>query len=52
MIFSGVRFLYRSFPGGNDEYAKGNDLIIRGLAKYYKKNRNIEFYKKFEVFLR
>lgn len=42
VIFSGVRFLYKTFPDGNDEYSKGNDLIIRGLAKYYQRNKNIE----------
>ena len=40
-IFSGVRFLYRTFPGGNDDYNKGNDVIIEGIAKYYLINPNI-----------
>jgi hypothetical protein len=41
-IFSGVRFLYKSFPDGNKDYNKGNDLIIEGIAKYYSLNKNIE----------
>jgi hypothetical protein len=44
VIFSGVRFLYKTFPDGNDEYSKGNDLIIQGLARYYQKNKNIEIH--------
>lgn len=40
-IFSGVRFLYKTFPEGNEIYNKGNDIIISGLAKYYKYNKNI-----------
>ena len=42
IIFSGVRFLYLSFPDGNVEYSKGNDIIIRGLAEYWKRNKKIE----------
>ena len=41
-IFSGVRFLYKSFPRGNRGYNKGNDIIIEGLAKYYKVNPDIK----------
>lgn len=41
-IFSGVRFLFESFPDGNAEYNKGNDIIIRGVADFYEKNKNIE----------
>lgn len=44
VIFSGVRFLYKSFPDGNDGYSKGNDIIIGGLAKYYRRNKNIEIH--------
>ena len=44
VIFSGVRFLYKTFPDGNEGYSKGNDLIIRGLAQYYKRNNNIQIY--------
>lgn len=40
-IFSGVRFLYKSFPEGNIEYNKGNDIIIKGIAKYFTVNPNI-----------
>jgi len=41
IIFSLVRFLYRTFPEGNVGYNKGNDIIIEGLAKYKKINPNI-----------
>jgi glycosyltransferase involved in cell wall biosynthesis len=44
VIFSGVRFLYRTFPSGNKRESKGNDVIIQGLAQYYKRNRNIEIH--------
>jgi len=40
-IFSGVRFLFATFPDGNFGYNKGNDIIIKGLSKYYKRNKNI-----------
>lgn len=40
-IFSGVRFLYKTFPDGNYGYNKGNDIIIRGIADYYSTNKNI-----------
>lgn len=42
VIFSGVRFLYKTFPDGNAGYSKGNNIIIKGLSKYYKLNKNIE----------
>lgn len=42
VLFSGVRFLYKTFPDGNKDYSKGNDLIIQGIAEYYKRNKNIE----------
>jgi glycosyltransferase involved in cell wall biosynthesis len=44
VIFCGVRFLYRTFPDGNSGYSKGNDVIIRGLAKYLERNKNIEIH--------
>lgn len=44
IIFSGVRFLFETFPDGNKGYGKGNDVIIRGLAEYYKLNKNIEIH--------
>ena len=44
VIFSGVRFLYKTFPDGNEGYSKGNDIIIRGLAKYYADQKNIEIH--------
>lgn len=44
IIFSGVRFLFKTFPDGNRGYNKGNDLIIRGLAEYYRINKNIEIH--------
>lgn len=40
-IFSGVRFTYKTFTEGNEGYNKGNDIIIKGLAKYYEKNKDI-----------
>ncbi|MBQ0935617.1 glycosyltransferase [Ideonella paludis] len=43
-IFSGVRFLFATFPEGNEGYGKGNDVIIEGLAKYFKRNRDIEIH--------
>lgn len=42
VLFSGVRFLYKTFPDGNKEYSKGNDIIIQGISDYYKRNKNIE----------
>lgn len=42
IIFSLVRFLYKTFPEGNTGYNKGNDIIIEGLAKFKKINPNIE----------
>lgn len=42
ILFSGVRFLYRTFPDGNYGYSKGNDLIIRAIAEYHKGDKNIE----------
>lgn len=42
VIFSGVRFIFKTFPDGNLEYSKGNNIIIEGLAQYYQRNKNIE----------
>lgn len=42
VIFSGVRFTFRTFPDGNKEYNKGNDVIIRGIAKFHERFKNIE----------
>lgn len=39
-----VRFLYKSFPEGNAGYNKGNDKIIRGIAKYKQLNPSIEIH--------
>jgi len=44
VVFSVVRFLYKTFPEGNEGYCKGNDNIIQGLAKYKKFNNNIEIH--------
>lgn len=44
VIFSGVRFTFETFFDGNEEYNKGNDLIIEGLAKFYKTNSDIEIH--------
>lgn len=40
-IFSGVRFLFKTFPDGDLNVNKGNDLIIKGIAKYFSINPNI-----------
>ena len=42
VIFSGVRFTFKTFSEGNNGYGKGNDLIINGIAKFYKENSAIE----------
>ncbi|WP_183028213.1 hypothetical protein [Variovorax sp. UMC13] len=42
ILFSGVRFLYKTFPDGNREYSKGNDIMIQGIAEYWKRNKRIE----------
>lgn len=44
IIFSGVRFSFKTFPDGNDGYNKGNDIIIKGLSEYYRINKNIEIH--------
>lgn len=44
IVFSGVRFTYKTFTEGADEHSKGNDIIIRGLALFYKENKNIEIH--------
>ena len=41
VIVSAVRFLIKTTKENEFEY-KGNDLIIKAIAKYYKSNRNIE----------
>jgi hypothetical protein len=43
-IFSGVRFLFETFPDGNQNYNKGNDIIIRGLSDYFSLNPNISIH--------
>lgn len=40
-LFSGVRFLFKTFPERNRGYNKGNDIIIEGIAKYFSINQNI-----------
>lgn len=40
-VLSAVRFLFRTFPEGNEECNKGNDIIIEGIAKYFSINPNI-----------
>lgn len=42
VILSAVRFLYKTFPEGNEGYSKGNDVIIQGIARFYEKNKDIE----------
>lgn len=42
VLFSGVRFTFMTFSEGNEGYNKGNDEIIRGIALYYKENKNLE----------
>jgi len=41
VIVSAVRFLINPETNNQNEY-KGNDIIIRGIAEFYKINRNIE----------
>ena len=41
-IFSGVRFTFATFPDGNPGYGKGNDIIIKGIAKFLLVNPNIQ----------
>lgn len=42
VVFSGVRFTYKTFSEGNNGYSKGNDVIIKGLAKFFKKYSDLE----------
>lgn len=42
VIFSGVRFSFETFSEGNKEYNKGNDIIIDGIARFYRSFKNIE----------
>lgn len=42
VIFSGVRFTFKTFSEGNADYSKGNDHIINGLGLFHKKYPNIE----------
>lgn len=42
VVFSGVRFMFKTFSEGNDGYSKGNDSIIEGLARFYKENPLVE----------
>lgn len=44
VVFSGVRFTYRTFSEGNSDYNKGNDIIIKGLAKYYQYNKDMKIH--------
>lgn len=44
VVISAVRFKYITFPDGCTEENKGNDLIIDGLAKYYRRNRNLRIH--------
>lgn len=41
VVFSGVRFNYQTFSEGNAAYSKGNDIIIRGLAKFYRTHKEL-----------
>ncbi|MAD89998.1 MAG: hypothetical protein CMK64_09865 [Pseudoalteromonas sp.] len=42
VVFSGVRFLFETFTEGNQMYSKGNDIIIKGIAEFYKQYKDIE----------
>ena len=44
VILSAVRFTYEKFVNNSENCSKGNDLIIKGLALYYKENKNIEIH--------
>lgn len=41
VVFSGVRFLYDTFSEGSSLGSKGNDIMIKGLAKFYSKHKNL-----------
>lgn len=41
VLFSGVRFLFKSFHDGNHGYNKGNDIIIRGIALFHERHPEI-----------
>lgn len=42
VVFSGVRFNFNGFCVDNEGYDKGNDLIIKGLAKFYEEYKDLE----------
>lgn len=42
VILSPVRFSYKTFPDGNSQNSKGNDIIIQGLSMYKSINKQIE----------
>jgi hypothetical protein len=42
ILLSAVRFSFEKFVGDSKGRNKGNDIIIRGIAEYYKLNNNIE----------
>lgn len=42
VIFSPVRFTFKTFDEGNEGYNKGNDHIINGISLFYKEFKNIE----------
>ena len=44
VIFSGVRFSYKTFTSSSEGRNKGNDLIIQGIAEYIKRNKNVEIH--------
>lgn len=44
ILFSGVRFNFETFSEGNTEDNKGNDLIVAGIAEFYKNHKNIEIH--------
>jgi glycosyltransferase involved in cell wall biosynthesis len=44
VIFSGVRFTFKTFSEGNSDYAKGNDHIINGLGEFYRNYKDIEIH--------
>lgn len=42
VIISPVRFLYKTFSEGHEEYSKGNDILIRGLGEFRRRCPDIE----------
>lgn len=44
VIFSGVRFMYKTFSEGDLGCSKGNDHIVHGLGAFFKERKDIEIH--------